>query len=115
MVYKTTKEGAKVRFFVNESSIHKISLSDFYAHVDSSHVKIYYYFFDKAIFKTYGNNDNLRYILTIDKKPMSFLSKVDSFVLSKADNLMDSLGYKNLKRTKGATGFFIEVIRTPNN
>lgn len=88
-------------------------MSGFYAKVDSSDVKIYYNFSDQIISKTYDNNNNLRYLLTSDKIPMSFLSKVDSYVLPKADELMDSLGYKNLKRAKGATGYLIEVIKTP--
>ena len=54
--------------------------------------------------------------LSFDKQPISSLTaltKIDSLVLTKADNLIDSLNYKNLKRTKGAKGYYIEVLRTP--
>ena len=91
----------------------KKNLSNFYAQVDSDNVKIYYTFFSNDINKTYDNDENIRYILTSGKQPMSPLTTIDSFVLTKADRLMDSLSYKDLKRTKGATGYDIEVLKTP--
>jgi hypothetical protein len=37
------------------------------------------------------------------------MTRIDSVVFAKASNLMDSLGYKDLKRTNDATGFVIEI------
>lgn len=88
-------------------------MSNFYAQVDSENVKIYYTFFSTEINKTYGNDDNARYVLTSNKQPMSPLTEIDSVVLAKADTLMDSLNYEDLKRAKGATGYEIEILRTP--
>lgn len=113
LVYKTKAEGNGIRFFQNSLTKPKKNLSNFYAQVDSDNVKIYYTFFSNDINKTYDNDENIRYILTSGKQPMSPLTTIDSFVLTKADRLMDSLSYKDLKRTKGATGYDIEVLKTP--
>ena len=113
LVYKTKAEGNRIRFFQRTLTNDKKNLSDFYAQVDSENVKIYYSFFSNDINKTYDNDNNVRYMLTSGKQPMSPLTIIDSLVLTKADRLMDSLNYKDLKRTKGATGYDIEVLRTP--
>ena len=112
-LYKTKAEGNRIRFFQTSATENKKNLSAFYAQVDSDNVRIYYSFFNNDINKTYDNDDNVRYILTSSKQPMSPLTTIDSLVLTKADRLMDSLNYKNLKKTKGATGYDIEVLRTP--
>jgi len=113
LLYKTKTEGNRIRFFQTSATENKKNLSAFYAQVDSDNVRIYYSFFNNDINKTYDNDDNVRYILTSSKQPMSPLTTIDSLVLTKADRLMDSLNYKNLKKTKGATGYDIEVLRTP--
>ncbi len=113
LVYKTKANGNRIRFFQRTLTNNKKNLSDFYAQVDSENVKIYYSFFSNDINKTYDNDNNVRYILTSAKQPMSPLTIIDSLVLTKADILMDSLNYKDLKRTKGAAGYDIEVLRTP--
>jgi hypothetical protein len=113
LVYKTKADGNSVRFFMTDATKHKKALSNFYAQADSNNIRIYYSFFTNDINKTYDNDNNVRYILTSDKQPMSPLTNIDKVVLTKADNLMDSLGYKDLKRTNGAPGYYIEVIRTP--
>ena len=113
LVYKTKTDSNRVRFFTTNVSNHRKGLSDFYVQVDSSNVRIYYSFFISDVNKTYDDHDNIQFILTSDKQSMSPLTKIDSFVLANADELMDSLGYKDLKRTKGATGYNIEVIRIP--
>ena len=113
LLYKTKTEGNRIRFFQTSATENKKNLSAFYAQVDSDNVRIYYSFFNNDINKTYDNDDNVRYILTSSKQPMSPLTTIDSLKLTKADRLMDSLNYKNLKKTKGATGYDIEVLRTP--
>ena len=52
-------------------------------------------------------------MLTSGKQPMSPLTIIDSLVLTKASILMKSLNYKDLKRTKGAAGYDMELLRTP--
>ncbi len=113
LVCKTKADGNRIRFFQTSLTKSKKNLSNFYAQVDSDNVRIYYSFFNNDINKTYDNDNNIRYILTSSKQPMSPLTTIDSFVLTKADRLMDSLSYKDLKRTKGATGYDIEVLKTP--
>ena len=113
LVYKTKLDANRIRFFQTSSTKSKKNLSAFYAQVDSNNVRIYYTFFGSDINKTYDNDDNARYILTSRKQPMSPLTEIDSIVLAKADELMDSLNYKDLKRAKGATGYEIEILRTP--
>jgi hypothetical protein len=113
LVCKTKADGNRIRFFQTSLTKSKKNLGDFYAQVDSDNVRIYYSFFSNDINKTYDNDDNVRYILTSSKQPMSPLTTIDRLVLTKADRLMDSLNYKDLKRTKGATGYDIEVLRTP--
>jgi hypothetical protein len=113
LVCKEKAGGNRIRFFKNRLTKPKKNLSNFYAQVDSENVKIYYTFFSTEINKTYGNDDNARYVLTSNKQPMSPLTEIDSVVLAKADTLMDSLNYEDLKRAKGATGYEIEILRTP--
>ena len=43
---------------------------------------------------------------------MSF-SKMDSIVLEKAGGRIDNLKYTNLMKPNGATGYDMEVIKTP--
>ena len=112
LVYKTKADGYRIRFYQRTLTNDKKNLSDFYVQVDSDNVRIYYSFFGNDINKTYDDDDNVRYTLTSRKQPMSPLTIIDSLVLTKADRLIDSLNY-NLKRTKGATGYYIEVLRTP--
>jgi hypothetical protein len=113
IVYKKRVDESRIRFFVTQTPKPKKSSSNFYAQVDSNNVRIYYSFFASDINKNYDNDNNVLYVLTSNRKPMTYLTRIDSLVLAKADNLMDSLGYKDLKRAKGATGYFIEVLRTP--
>ena len=100
LVYKTKANGNSIRFFQTSLTKSKKNLSDFYAQVDSDNVRIYYSFFINDINKTYDNDDNVRYILISSKQPMSPLTTIDSLVFEKADRLMDSLNYKDLKRPK---------------
>ena len=113
LVYKTKINANKVHYFVTKTSKHRKNENNFYARVDSNNVRIYYNFFEKKIIKTYNNDNNVQYILNFEKQPSSYLTAIDSFVLANAENLMDSLDYKELKRPRGALGFYMEVIRTP--
>ncbi len=113
LVCKTKADGYRVRFFQARLTKSTKNLSNFYVQVDSGTVRISYNFFSNDVNKTYDNDNNVRYILTSSKQPMSPLTIIDSLVLTQADRLMDSLNYRDLKRTKGATGYIIEVLRTP--
>ena len=113
LVYDTKADGNRIRFFQANFTKHKKNWSDFYAQVDSNNVRIYYNFFRNDINKTYGNNDNVKYILTSDKQPMSPLTSIDIVVFTNANKIMDSLNFKELKRTSGATGYYIEILKTP--
>jgi hypothetical protein len=109
LVYQTQTDNNKVRFFVTSDPKPRKGGSKFYARVDSSSVRIYYSFLPYNIYKTYNNNGNYVYTLVSDKQPMLHMTRIDSVVFAKASNLMDSLGYKDLKRTNDATGFVIEI------
>lgn len=113
VICHTKIEDHKVRFVLKNSSTRKKNLSNFYARIDSNSVIIYYSFFSSDIYKTYKNQESVQYILTSKIHPMSPLTKVDSLILMKAASLIDSLGYKNLKKINGATGFNIEVLSEP--
>src|SRR4051812_39167204 len=81
LVYKTKAHGNRIRFLQTSLKKSKNNLSNFYAQVDSDNVRIYYSFFSNDINKTYDNDDNVRYILTSNKQPMSPLTHIDSVVL----------------------------------
>jgi hypothetical protein len=101
VVYQTNTADSKVRYFVAENPNYKKGEGKFYARVDSNSVRIFYTFQQGNIYKIYDNQKNYVYAL-VSHRPMLRLTKVDSVVLAKADSLMDSFGYKDLKRAKGA-------------
>ena len=109
VVYQTKTTEGKVKYYVAKNPNYRKGEGKFYARVDSSNVRIYYSFQPSNIYKTYDNVGNYVYTLVFDRQPMLKLTSIDSIVLAKADKLLDSLGYNDLKRSKTATGFVVEV------
>jgi len=109
VVYQTKVTDSKIRYYVTENPNYRKGEGKFYARVDSSNVRIYYSFQTSDIYKTYDNVGTNVYTLVFDRQPMLRLTSLDSIVLTKADNLLDSLGYRGLKRSKTATGFVVEI------
>ena len=77
----------------------------------------YYSFYPNEIIKTKTKEKHLFYTLTFGeitselKQTEYFqeLSKIDSLILSKGDEILDSLKWTNYKKSKGASGFITEV------
>ena len=107
IIYQSKVDKIRIRFYEKKQS--DIGRSLFFAKIDSNNVRINYKFFPDNIYKTYEKLDNYVYTLVQDKNPMLQLSRLDSTVFLKADQLMDSLGHEQLKRARNATGFVIEI------
>jgi hypothetical protein len=111
VVYQTKVTDSKLRYYVTDNPNYRKGEGKFYARVDSGNVRIFYSFQSNNIYKTYDNASNYVYTLVFDRQLMLGLTSIDSIVLTKADNLLDSLKYSDLKRAKNATGFVIEIAR----
>ena len=79
-------------------------------------IKSYYSFYPDKIVKTTDTAKALIYTVFYGQIQANFdsniyqrFSNLDSIVLSKGDNLLDSLGLQNFKTSKGTDGFMIEV------
>lgn len=78
---------------------------------------IFYSFYSNEIVKTKKNDEGLIYTLTFGEIPKELnqpryfkkLSRIDSLILTKGDKVLDSLEWNNYKKSKGASGFIIEV------
>jgi len=108
-VYQTKILDSDIGFYVSDNPDYRKGEGKFFARVDSSNSRIYYSFQHNYIFKTYTDKNINVYTLVSDEKDVLALTLIDSLVLKKADKLLDSLGYNNLKRSAGTTGFIIEV------
>jgi hypothetical protein len=78
--------------------------------------KSHYSFYLDKIVKTTDTAKALIYTVfygqiqtNFDSNTYQRFSNLDSIVLTKGDNLFDSLGLQNFKTSKGANGFLIEV------
>ena len=109
LVSKTQSGEAKVKFFYVSNPNPSKAYKSFYAKVDSNNFQTYYTFQTQNIYKEKKNSNGLIFTLVYDINPNLHLTALDSFVLDKADYFMDSLGRKDLKKAKGATGFVTEV------
>ena len=78
---------------------------------------IYYSFYSDKIVKQTKEEKQLIHTLFFEKIPKELndpkyyqaLSKMDSIVLTKSNDILDSLNLKNYKKWDGATAFIIEV------
>ncbi len=111
VIYQTKVAKTKVKYYVTENPYYRKGEGKFYARVDSNNVRIFYSFQSGNVYKTYNKVGNYVYTLVFDTHPIVKLTPIDSIVLAKADNLLDSLGYNDLKRSKAATGFIVEIAR----
>ncbi len=109
VVYQNKMTDMKFRYFVSENPNYRKGEGKFYARVDSGNVRVFYSFQANNIYKTYANVSNYVYTLVFDRQSMLRLTAMDTIVLTKADNLLDSLGNNDLKRSKNATGFVLEI------
>ncbi len=87
-----------------------------YACVDSNNIKTYYSYYPDRILKTSEISKVISYTVFYGSLPANHESKtylrfssLDTQVLVKGDRLLDSLGYGNFKKSKGAEGYFVEV------
>lgn len=109
VVYKTKVLDSNIGFYLSDNPNYRKGEGRFFARVDSSNSRIYYSFQPDNIFKIYTKKNNYVYTFVSDEKDVLPLTLIDSLVLQKADILLDSLAYNNLKRSAGTTGFIIEV------
>jgi hypothetical protein len=109
IIFQTNGAEGRVRYYVSENPDYRKGEGKFYARVDTSNVQIFYSFRPDKIYKTYNNDGNSVYFLIFEREPMLPLNPIDRIVFTRADNLLDSLGNKDLQRARGATGFNVEV------
>ena len=109
VVFQTNVIGTKMRYLISDNPNYKHGEGKFYVCVGSGNNRVYYSFQPNYIYKTYNNVRNYVYTLVFDRQPMVKLTSIDFMIFTKADNLLDSLGYNDLKRSKNAKGFIVEV------
>lgn len=107
LIYKTTVDRVTIRFY-ERKQMNKNKAS-FFARVDSNNIHITYKFLSQSTYKLYDKQDNYIHTLVYDKNPTLHFSRIDSALLIKADQLMDSLNIKQLRRTRLSTGFVVEI------
>jgi hypothetical protein len=110
-----TKYG-DIKFYSEKISKNNSSVKRIYASVKTGDNQSYYSFYPVKIVKTSDSAKTLIYTVfygqlqtTYDRNIYQRFSFLDSIVLTKGDDLLDSLGLHNFKTSEGAEGFQIEV------
>lgn len=110
-----TKYG-DIKFYSEKTSKNNSSIKRIYASVKTDDNKSFYSFYPDKIVKTTDTAKTLIYTVfygqlqtNYDKHIYQKFSFLDSIVLTKGDNLLDSLGLHNFKTSEGAESFQIEV------
>jgi hypothetical protein len=114
LIYKSSTENEKISYYVEKMTTDNSDVKRIYASVDSNGHKSYYSFYpdnivmttDKATYKVFYGQLPANHDSDIFRK----FSSLDSLVLKRGDNLLDSLGLKTFKRSTGADSYEIEVI-----
>ncbi len=110
-----TKYGG-IKFYSEKTSKTNSSIKRIYSSVKTDDNRSYYSFYPDKIVKTTDTAKTLIYTVFYGQLQTSYdrhiyqrFSFLDSIMLTKGDNLLDSLGLHNFKTSEGAEGFQIEV------
>lgn len=116
LIDKSRTKHGDIKFFSEKISKNNPSIKRIYASVKTAANYSYYSFYPDKIVKTTDTAKTLIYTVFYRQLPKNYdsniyqrFSHLDSFVLTKGDKLLDSLGLDNFKTSKGAEGFQIEV------
>ncbi len=111
LIYETQANESQVHFFLSKGFKSKRPVCKFYVRVDSSNVRMVYSFLPFNIYKIKSNNHHYIYRLVTNQPASVRMTKIDSVVFIKANYLLDSLSFRNVKRSDGATGFALEKTK----
>ena len=116
LIEKNQTKYGNIKFYSEKISKEKPFIKRIYASVKSADNKSYYSFYPDKIVKTTDTAKALIYTVFYGQIQTNFDSNIyqrfsylDSLVLTKGDNLLNSLGLHNFKTSKGAKSFEIEV------
>lgn len=116
MIDKSQTNYGYIKFYSEKGTKDNSSIKRIYASVKTDHSKSYYSFYPDKIVKTTDTAKELIYTVfygqiqtKFDSNIFQRFSELDSIVLTKGDNLLDSLGLHNFKTSNGADGFQVEV------
>ena len=116
LIDKSQTKYGDIKFYSEKVTKNNSSIKRIYASVKTADSKSYYSFYPDKIVKTTDTAKGLIYTVFYGQIQANFDSNIyqrfsylDSTVLIKGDNLLDSLGLDNFKSSKGAEGFQIEV------
>jgi hypothetical protein len=125
LIDKSQTKYGDIKFYSEKVTKGISSIKRIYASVKSTNSKSYYSFYPDKIIKTTDTAKALIYTVfygqiqtNLDSNSFQRFSNLDSIVLTKGNSLLDSLGLRNFKTSKGADGFQIEVNyyhRSPKN
>ena len=110
-----TKPGY-ISFYSERTSRNNSFVKRIYASVKTDDNKSFYSFYPDKIVKTTDTAKTLIYTVfyeqlqaNYDRQIYQMFSLLDSIVLIKGDNILDSLRLHNFRTSKGAKGFHVEV------
>ena len=116
LIDKSRTKYGDIKFYSEKVTKDNSSIKRIYASVKTADNKSYYSFYPDKIVKTTDTTKALIYTVfygqiqtNLDSNIYQRFSNLDSIVLAKGDNLLDSLGLQKFKTSKGADGFLIEV------
>jgi hypothetical protein len=114
LIDKSRTEYGVIKFYSEKVSKENSAIKRIYASVKSGGHISYYKFFPDEIYKTTDTAKALSYNvyykpIVADYDLYQKFSVIDSIVLNKGNHLLDSLGLKHFKTSKGASGFQIIV------
>jgi hypothetical protein len=116
LVEKTKTTYGRIKFYSEKTSKNEKRIKRIYASINRNGHRSYYSFYAGKIVKTTDIAKTLTYTVIYENLPKNYdttlyqkLSSLDSFVLIQGDNLLDSLGLSNFKKSKGAQGYLIEI------
>lgn len=116
LVGKMKLTNENVRFYKETDPKNKSEVKAVYACVESESHKSYYIITNSRISKITDTAKELSYNLFYGEFPREYKSSsfakfsyLDSSILSRGDEIIDSLRQMTLKKSAGATGFEIEV------
>ena len=116
LIEKNRTKYSDIKFYSEKISKENPSIKRIYASVKTTDNKSYYSFYPDKIVKTTDTAKALIYTVFYGQIQTNFDSNIyqrfsylDSIVLTRGDKLLDSLGLRNFKTSRGAEGFEIEV------
>jgi len=110
-----TKYGS-IKFYSEREKKGSAEIIRIYASVENTGIRSYYSFYPDRISKTTDSAKELIYVAFFGQLPKNYdfhmyqkFSSLDSLIFKQGDNILDSLGLINFKRSKGAEAYSIEV------